>query len=248
MSGSRPDAGLKSKEDVVVEADQANSGEISTDLLAGPAPADPVLAFQAWFSEAETHEINDPNAMALATVATDGRPSLRMVLMKGYDRRGPVFYTNLGSRKGRELADNPRASVLFHWKSLRRQVRIEGRVEPVTPQEADDYFGSRARGSRVGAWASDQSRLLPHRSVLEERVREMEYRYPGENIPRPSYWSGFRLLAEYYEFWQDRRSRLHDRLIYRRVAESASHKDLNEAGSVGVGSANQIWGTERLYP
>ena len=176
--------------------------------------ADPFALFDAWLAEAATREVNDPNAMTLATATPQGRPSARMVLLKGADRDGFVFYTNTLSRKGGELAGNPYVALLFHWKTLTRQVRIEGRAEPVSGEEADAYFTSRARVSRLGAWASDQSRPLATRAELEGRVAELERRYPGDNIPRPPHWSGYRVRPELFEFWQDMPYRLHDRTIY----------------------------------
>ena len=178
------------------------------------AALDPFAQFDAWFAEAARGEANDPNAMTLATCTPDGVPSARIVLLKGRDPRGFVFYTNTLSRKGGELAANPRAALLFHWKSLQRQVRIEGAVESVTAAEADTYYASRPRLSRLGAWASLQSQALPARAVLEKRLAEAEQRYPGEEIPRPAHWSGYRMLPARFEFWQDMPFRLHDRTIY----------------------------------
>jgi pyridoxamine 5'-phosphate oxidase len=180
---------------------------------------DPFDQFRGWFAEAERAEPNDPNAMTLATATPEGRPSARMVLLKHWDAGGFVFYTNTESRKGGELAANPQAALLFHWKSLHRQVRIEGAVAPVSDAEADAYYASRPRLSRIGAWASLQSRPLPGRAALLGRVAKYEAMYLGEQIPRPPYWTGYRLVPARVEFWQDMPFRLHDRTVYVRSAE-----------------------------
>lgn len=178
---------------------------------------DPITLFDTWLTEARVSELNDPEAMALATADAQGRPSVRMVLLKGHDERGFVFYTNLDSRKGGELAANPEAALLFHWKSLRRQVRIEGPVEPVSEVEADVYFASRGRNSRLGAWASDQSRALPDRATFEARFEAMGARFEGGDVPRPPRWSGFRVIPRAIELWQDRAHRLHERRLFTRI-------------------------------
>ena len=185
--------------------------------------SDPFALFDAWFAEARASEPNDPNAMALATATTAGAPSLRMVLLKGHGPAiGPgggfVFYTNFESRKGHELAANPQVALLFHWKSLRRQVRVEGRVEEVTAAEADAYFASRHPVSRLGSAASDQSRPLPDRATYLARVDELSARYPAGDVPRPPHWSGYRVVPSALEFWIDRDHRLHERRRFVRAA------------------------------
>jgi pyridoxamine 5'-phosphate oxidase len=175
---------------------------------------DPNALFDEWLAEARLAEPNDPTAMALATADAQGRPSVRMVLMKGHDQRGFVFYSNLDSRKGGELAVNPRAALLFHWKSLRRQVRVEGPVEPVGEDEADAYFATRSRDSQLGAWASDQSRPLDARATFEARYEAIRARFDGKEVARPPRWSGWRVVPERIEFWSDRPHRLHERRLF----------------------------------
>jgi pyridoxamine 5'-phosphate oxidase len=181
---------------------------------------DPIAQFEAWLAEATQSEPNDPNAVCLATCTPDGRPSARMVLLKGVDPRGFVFYTNLESRKGTELLANPHAALCFHWKSLRRSVRVEGAVERVADAEADTYYATRPRGSRIGAWASRQSRPLESRFALEKRVAEFTMKFGMGEIPRPEFWSGFRVLPQRIEFWRDMAFRLHDRQVFHREGEA----------------------------
>ncbi|MCZ2158509.1 pyridoxamine 5'-phosphate oxidase [Bartonella sp. 220] len=191
----------------------------------------PFALFTKWLEEATVSEINDPNAMALATVDETGLPNVRMVLLKDYSPQGFVFYTNYESCKGQEILKSMKASLGFHWKSLRRQVRIRGIVEKVSNQEADAYFQSRPRGSRIGAWASKQSRPLENRFVLEKAIVQYTTRYAAGNIPRPPYWSGFRVIPLSIEFWRDRPFRLHERLLFTR--DSVEHDD---------------WQKQKLYP
>ena len=193
------------------------------------ATKEPFELFGKWFEQAKEKETNDPNAMAVASVGPDGMPSQRMVLLKDYDEKGFVFYTNYESRKGQQILSHPKVALLFHWKSLRRQVRIEGEVEQVSAEEADAYFATRHRSSQIGAWASQQSRPLEGRWELEKRVAQFAAKYGVGAVPRPAYWSGFRIGPRMIEFWQDGAFRLHDRLVYHR----------QEDGS---------WKTERLYP
>lgn len=194
-------------------------------------PDDPYALFDLWYAEADRAEINDPNALSLATADAQGRPSVRMMLMKGVDARGFTFYTNFESRKGVQLLENPYAAICFHWKSLGRQVRAEGPVRPVSAEEADTYFASRPRASQIGAWASRQSRPLPDRETFENRIAQYEKEFEGHEVPRPPYWSGWLLAPERIEFWQAQEFRLHHRIIYRR----------DGAGAGG-------WSTELQFP
>jgi pyridoxamine 5'-phosphate oxidase len=193
-------------------------------------PLDPFELFEEWFAAARASEVNDPNAMALATVDADGAPDVRMVLLNGRDSRGFTFFTNFDSAKGRELLAQPRAALALHWKSLRRQVRARGPVEIVAPEEADAYFASRARGSQIASSASEQSRPLDDRAVLDARVAALAHELEGRSVPRPPHWSGFRIVPFELEFWRDGAFRLHDRVQFRRRARG------------------EAWSRRRLYP
>jgi len=194
------------------------------------AEREPFALFERWFKEAREKEPNDPNGMALATADASGFPDVRMVLLKSFDAHGFVFYSNAESAKGQQLAENPRAALVFHWKSLRRQVRARGLIEPVSDAEADAYFQSRDRGARLGAWASRQSRPLEDRLALEKRIAEFAAKYGLGEVPRPEFWRGYRLVPLTIEFWRDRPFRLHDRLAFTR------------------GAPGQAWAKRRLYP
>jgi pyridoxamine 5'-phosphate oxidase len=219
-------------DDVLIPASPSEDDYVRQVTQAEPLPLlpenDPFALFAEWLAEAGKKEPNDPNAVAISTVDADGLPDSRMVLLKEFDQRGFVFYTNTQSAKGVELNGQPKAALLFHWKSLRRQVRIRGAVEPVSDAEADAYFASRARHSQLGAWASDQSRPLPDRLALEKRVAEMGLKFGLGKVPRPPHWSGYRVVPQVMEFWRDRPFRLHERLVYQRVCQG--------------------WGTQRLFP
>lgn len=216
-------------------AEFVNIGDLRQDysrqtLLETNADANPFLQFQHWFAQALNSQVIEPNAMTLATITTDGKPAARIVLLKDFDERGFVFYTNFQSRKGQELAQTPAAALVFWWGELERQVRIEGAITLVSEAEADAYFQSRPRGSQLGAWVSHQSQVIGNRSVLEDRLEQLEQEYGDRPIPRPPHWGGYRLSPTYFEFWQGRSNRLHDRLCYRHA------------------TAANIWQIERLSP
>jgi pyridoxamine 5'-phosphate oxidase len=185
-------------------------------LKESEADPNPIEQFRTWFDEVLTSNLHEPNAMVLATATLDGHPSARIVLLKGFDERGFVFYTNYEGRKGEELETNPHCALLFYWGELERQVRVEGRVRRVPDKESDAYFAGRPRGSQLGAWASEQSRPVGDRGALEHRLRELEAEYEGREVPRPPFWGGYRVEPETIEFWQGRENRLHDRLVYLR--------------------------------
>ncbi|WP_109357377.1 pyridoxamine 5'-phosphate oxidase [Sphingorhabdus sp. EL138] len=182
--------------------------------------SDPFSIFDTWYNEARETELNDSNAMTIATADANGQPAARMVLLKGYDRDGFIFYTNQESRKATDIAANPKAAILFHWKSVRRQIRIEGNLSTVSDEIADAYFATRSRDSQLGAWASDQSRPLDSRATFEARYEEMKARFDGQDVTRPPHWSGYRLVPKRFEFWQDREHRLHERRTFVRANDS----------------------------
>ena len=221
---------LVAVEKLMSQTDDLKTSAASSDSDAFIAREDPFGLFAEWLKEAEASEINDPTAMSLATVDADGLPDVRMVLLKGFDEQGFVFYTNLESQKGEELAGQPRAAFCMHWKSLRRQIRVRGPVSPVSDAEADEYFSSRPRQSRIGAWASQQSRPLESKFALEKAVAKYATKYAIGEVPRPDYWSGFRISPVYIEFWKDGAFRLHDRVAFRRA------------------NADAGWEKTRMYP
>lgn len=212
---------------MTAKTENSDSAKTDEDIFAS---GNPFALFREWLELAGEKEPNDPNAMALATADEDGLPDVRMVLLKGFDEAGFVFYTNLESDKGRELAANAKAALCFHWKSLRRQVRVRGHVERVSDAEADAYFATRAKDSQIGAWASRQSRPLESRFALEKEVAKYAAKYALKEVERPPYWSGFRIVPERIEFWRDRPFRLHDRLVFLREGPHGH------------------WRTERLFP
>ena len=221
MSAKTPIPGSPSEDDYVRQVTEA-------DPLPLLPEGDPIALFETWFNAAAKSEVNDPNAMTLATVDADGAPDARMVLLKGVDAAGFTFFTNTQSAKGLELAAHPTAALVFHWKSLRRQVRVRGAVEPVTEVEADDYFATRARPAQIGAWASAQSRELPDRLALEKKIVEVGLRFGLGKVTRPPHWSGYRVIPHTLEFWRDRPFRLHERLVFERSGDG--------------------WTTKRLFP
>jgi pyridoxamine 5'-phosphate oxidase len=202
---------------LVIDLQRLRKEYTRAGLAEADANPNPIEQFRKWFDEALAANLHEPNAVTLATATLDGRPSARVVLLKGYDDRGFVFYTNYKARKSRELEENPRCTLVFYWGELERQVRIEGRAKRISGEESDAYYRSRPRGSRLGSWASVQSRTVEDRGILEKRLRELEAKYEGREIPRPPFWGGYRVEPGTIEFWQGRENRMHDRLLYSRL-------------------------------
>lgn len=208
----------------------------------------PILLFAKWFREATESDIPDPEVMSLATAGRDGSPSVRIVLLKEFDERGFAFYTNYRSRKALQLEENPRAAMVIHWSPLGRQVRIEGRVEKITAEESDRYFSSRPRGSQLGAWASNQSSVIPTRQSLEKGLAERENEFRNREVPRPPHWGGYRLIPDRIEFWVDREDRLHDRIEFQRPGSPDPGTAENPGKGIGRTSGEDNWTVRRLAP